>query len=183
MKAIPLVIFSLLFSLPVYAQEDQQNNYRGSVGLGGGMLYGFDVGLRADYRIAEQLTVNIGMGFDNSIPILGMQYHIGSQRKLWQPRVGLHYGVIDSLDVSLPVSGSSNTYYQKTYLFKGFALEAGQSFNFGAARRHGLDLTFTLRLGSDQKKKKREELGLGEGWFDNIDQTFNSFNLGYRYNY
>lgn len=183
MKAIPLVIFSLLFSLPLYAQQDQQNTYRGSVGLGGGMLYGFDWGLRADYWVTNQVTANIGIGIDNPTPILGMQYHIRSQRQLWQPRVGLHYGVVDSLDASLPVKGSSNTYYQKTYLFKGFALEAGQSFNFGASRRHGLDLAFMLRLGSDQKKKKREELGLSEGWFDNLDQTFHSFNIGYRYNY
>lgn len=183
MKVIPLVIFPLLFSLPVYAQQNQEKIYRGSVGLGGGMLYGFDVGLRADYRLAEQVTANIGMGFNNSTPTVGMQFHIRPQHKLWQPRVGLHYGVVDSLDASLPVSESSNTYYQKTYLFKGFMLEAGQSFNFGASRRHGLDLTFTLRLGSDQKKQKREELGLGEGWFDNLDQTFNSLNLGYRYNY
>jgi hypothetical protein len=183
MKALPLAIFSLFFSLPVSAQEDQHNMYRGSVGLGGGMLYGFDSGLRADYRVAEQVTANIGIGFNNSTPILGMQFHIRPQHKLWQPRVGLHYGVVDSLDASLPVNGSSNTYYQKTYLFKGFALEAGQSFNFGASRRHGLDLTFTLRLGSDKKKKKREELGLGEGWFESIDQTFDSINVGYRYNY
>ncbi len=38
MKAPLLFIFSLLFSLPLYAQ---QNLYCGSVGLGGGMLYGF----------------------------------------------------------------------------------------------------------------------------------------------
>ncbi len=183
MKATHLIIFSFLFSLPVYAQQNQENSYRGSIGVGSGMLYGFDSGLRADYRIAEQVTANIGMGFNNSTPTLGMQFHIRPQHKLWQPRVGLHYGVVDSLDASLPVSESSNTYYQKTYLFKGFMLEAGQSFNFGASRRHGLDLTFTLRLGSDQKKEKREELGLGEGWFDNLDQTFDSFNLGYRYNY
>lgn len=183
MKAFPLVIFPLLLSLPLHAQENQQNTYRGSVGIGGGMLYGFDAGLRADYRVAEQVTANIGMGFNNSTPTVGMQFHLRSQHKLWQPRIGLHYGIVDSLDVSLPVAGSSNAYYQKTYLFKGFMFEAGQSFNFGAARRHGLDLTFTLRLGSDQKEKKREELGLGEGWFDNLDQTFDSFNLGYRYNY
>ncbi len=153
MKARPLAIFLLLFSLPVSAQEGQHNQYRGSIGIGGGMLYGFDTGLRADYRIAEQVTVNIGMGFNNSTLTLGMQHHIRPEYKLWQPRIGLHYGVVDSLDVYLPVSGSSNTYYQKTYLFKGFALEVGQSFNFGKSRRHGLDLTFTLRLGSDQKIK------------------------------
>ncbi len=183
MKATHLIIFSFLFSLPVSAQEDQQNTYRGSIGVGGGMLYGFDSGLRADYRVAEQVTANVGMGVNKQTPTLGMQFHIRSQHKLWQPRVGLHYGIVESLDASLPVSGSSNTYYQKTFLFKGFMLEAGQSFNFGASRRHGLDLTFTLRLGSDQKTKKREELGLGEGWFDNLDQAFDSFNLGYRYNY
>ena len=183
MKATPLVIFTLFFSLPLCAQQDQKNRYRGSVGLGGGMLYGFDFGVRADYRVGTQVTVNIGMGLDNPAPILGMQYHMRSQNQLWQPRVGLHYGVVDSLEVLLPVSEGSNYYYQKNYLFKSFAFEAGQSFNFGAARRHGLDLTFMLRLGSDQKKKKREELGLSEGWFDNLDKTFDSFNIGYRYSY
>lgn len=183
MKALPLVIFPLLFSLPVCAQQDQQNIYRGSIGLGGGVLYGFDSGLRADYRLTEEVTANIGMGFYKLTPILGMQYHIRSQRELWQPRVGLHYGVVDSLDVSVPVSEGSNYYNQKHYLFKGWALELGQSFNFGASRRHGWDLTFTLRLGDDQKKEKREELGLSEAWFDSLEQSFNAINLGYRYNY
>jgi hypothetical protein len=183
MKARLLFIFLLLGSLPVQAQEDQQNKYRGSVGLGGGRLYGFDMGLRADYRVMEQVTANIGLGFNKVTPILGMQYHIRSQRQLWQPRVGLHYGVVDSLDVSLPVSEGSNYYYQKNYLCKGWALEAGQSFNFGASRRHGLDFTFMLRLGNDQKNEKREELGLSEAWLEELDQTVDSFNIGYRYNY
>ncbi len=183
MKTALTFIFLSLTSLPLHADENQHNLYRGSIGLGGGMLYGFDQGLRADYRFTEQASVNIGAGFDNQVPVVGTQVHIRPQNKRWQPRLGLHYGIVDSLDVSLPVSEDSRSYYQKTYFFKGFALEIGQSFNFGKSRRHGLDLTFTKRMGSDQKKKKREELGLGEGWFDNLDESLNAFNLGYRYNY
>ncbi|WP_323813483.1 hypothetical protein [Cellvibrio sp. NN19] len=183
MKVFSLMALLACASLPVHAQENQHNHYRGSIGLGAGMLYGLDVGLRADYRITEQVTVNLGMGFDEQNPSIGMQYHFVPQNRMWQPRIGLHYGVIDSLEASLPVDESNTKYYQKTYYFKGFAFEAGQSFNFGKSRRHGVDLSFTLCLGSDQKEKKREELGMSEGWFEELDQAYNTFNIGYKYNY
>lgn len=183
MKATFLLISALLASLPLYAQQNQQNMYRGSLGAGVGTLYGFDAGIRIDYRLAEQITVNLGVGEDSPSPTVGAQIHIRPQSVNWQPRLGLHYGVVDTLEVSLPVSEGSYNYYEKKYYFKGLALELGQSFNFGASRRHGLDISFTLRLGDDKKDKKREELGVAEGWFDNLDRSLDSFNIGYRYNY
>ena len=183
MKVFSLMALLACASLPVHAQENQHNDYCGSIGLGYGMLYGFEVGLRADYRITEQVTVNLGMGFDEQNPSIGMQYHLVPQDQLWQPRIGLHYGVIDSLEISVPAKEYGAGYYQKTLYFKGFAFEAGQSFNFGKSRRHGVDISFTLRLGSDKKEKKREELGMSEGWFEELDQAYNTFNIGYEYNY
>lgn len=91
-KAIVFICL-LLSSSALFAQEF----FRGAVGIGGGMLYGFSAGARFDYRLSKHVLIGVGQG--GYTPTTGLRFHSRSQRKLWQPRLGLHYGTIESVAI------------------------------------------------------------------------------------
>lgn len=173
-KAIVFICL-LLSSSALFAQEP----FRGAVGVGGGMLYGFGAGARFDYRLSEHISIGVGQG--GYTPTTGLRFHFRSQRKLWQPRLGLHYGTIESVDLSRPET--TGGYSRKTYDFRDFAAEVGQGFHFGAARRHAVDLSVTFALGDGGEDKKREELGASNGWLESVDNAFDAINIGYSYHF
>jgi hypothetical protein len=109
-------------------------------------------GVRLDYRLSEHISIGVGQG--GYTPTTGLRFHFRSQRKLWQPRVGLHYGTIESVHIS--GSETNGGYSRKAYNFRDFAIELGQGFHFCAARRHVIDLsvTFALQDGGEEKNAK-----------------------------
>ncbi|HEY7885696.1 MAG TPA: hypothetical protein VIC08_12205 [Cellvibrionaceae bacterium] len=171
-----LLIIIALASLPAHAWTEN----RLGLGLGVGLLYGSEVGVKLDYRINERLAVTLGQG--HITPSVGLQWYFRDPVKRWQPRFGLHHGVVDSMNVYIDDVVGNNDYQREEY-FRDIYVELGSYVSLGRNKSHAIEFAFSLALGDGGKDKRREELGLSKGWFESLDKAFTAFNIGYRYNF
>lgn len=147
MKTKLLIVAALILCMSVKAQEEQRFNF----GAGLGLNYG-GIGANMSFHPHQMIGISghLGHNLADVNAGIGFNLYLGSPDKVYRPVLKALYGYNA---VIIIVDGSE---YNKSYYGPSFGF--GNSFRFGASKKHGFDVDLFLPIRSSEFKDDYDDL-------------------------